>query len=915
MQRRISIGWLVVGIIAAFVAVFGALSRVYTDWLWFRDLKLSSVFSGIIWSQVRWGAIGALVVFAILFANFMVAKGRNLINFSSFIDIEAIRTRSTRVFSWIIAGISALVAFVIGGSLASEWMVFEQFFKATPFGKTDPIFGRDAAFYVFHLPFWQLLYATAMGALAITTIGVVLLYFFNRAVSLGEGGLVIDPQARRHLAVLIGTLFIVKAFGYRISLFNLMYSPRGVVFGPSYTDVHASIFAYKALFIIAIVSGLLVLLNLFMRTFRPMTVGIGLLIVMSLLLGSAYPAFVQQFTVEPNELAKEMPYIEHNIATTRYAFDLDKVREQEFPAVKNSLTLAQIQANPGTLGNVRLWDYKPLLDSYNQVQINRAYYRFTDVDIDRYSVDNSYRQVMVAARELDHALLQPQARTWVNLHLVYTHGYGAVVSPTREVTSEGGPVLWIQNIPPESSKSLKVTRPEIYFGEMSNDYSVVNTKAQEFDYPVGEINAYTKYQGAMGIRLSSPLVRLAFAFRTGDYQLLLSDAIDRNSRVLFMRNISERVQKIAPFLLYDQDPYLVIGADGRLVWIIDAYTATSGFPYSQPAPNKTGYNYIRNSVKVTVDAYSGEVTFYQFDAQDPLVRTYAAIFPKLFKPLAEMPADLQAHIRYPMDLFSTQVAVYNTYHMTDPTVFYNKEDQYEFAAQQKAETAEPLAPYYVIMRLPGSDRDEFLSIMPLTPIKKKNMVAWAAARSEMAGYGEIVVYRVPKAETVYGPELIESFINQDPEISQALTLWGQKGSSVIRGNLLVLPVEKSLLYIQPLYLQSTGAAVPQLKRVIVSTFSDRGPVMAETLEAALGRLFQGSPTGPVTPGQPGQPTETVADLSQRAVSLFTLAQEKLRAGDWAGYGDTMAQLDAVLRQLAATVPSSGPKLPQPEPQP
>jgi uncharacterized membrane protein (UPF0182 family) len=600
----------VVGIITAFVVIFGALSRFYTDWLWFRDLKFSFVFTGILWAQTRWALVGGLIIFIALFSNFMLAKGRSLVSFSAFIDIETVRNRASRIFGWILAGLSAVVAFIFGSSLASEWMVFEQFFHTTPFGKVDPIFGRDASFYVFKLPFWQLVYATAIGVLVIATIGVALLYFFNRSISIGEGGLVIDPQARRHLAILVGLLLFVKGLGYRISLFNLLYSPRGVVLGPSYTDVHASIFAYKALTIIAIASGLLVLLNLFYRSFRPLAVGIGLLVVMSILLGGVYPAFVQRFTVEPNELAKEKPYIEHNIAFTRYAFDLEKVREQEFPAEKNSLTLAQIQSNQGTLSNVRLWDYKPLLDSYNQVQINRAYYRFTDVDIDRYSVDSSYRQVMLAARELDVGLLQSQARTWVNTHLVYTHGYGAVVSPTREVTSEGGPVLWVENIPPVATKSIKVTRPELYFGELTDEYSIVNTKAQEFDYPVGETNAYTKFAGNTGVSLSSPLVRLAFTFRTGDYQLLLSDAIDRNSRILMYRNIMQRVQKIAPFLLYDSDPYLVISDEGRLFWMLDAYTKTNGFPYSQPAPNNKGYNYIRNSVKVTIDAYDGTVSFY-----------------------------------------------------------------------------------------------------------------------------------------------------------------------------------------------------------------------------------------------------------------------------------------------------------------
>ncbi|MGE5561374.1 MAG: UPF0182 family protein, partial [Chloroflexota bacterium] len=835
MRRRISIGWLTIGLIALVGVLFAALSRFYTDWLWFRDLKYGFVFTGIIWAQLRWGLLGGLAVFAFLFANFHLAKGRSWVSFGSFIDIEAIRNRSGRFFSWLLAAASALLAFLFGSSLASQWLVLEQAAHATSFNLAEPTFGRDVSFYVFRLPFWQVLYATAMGVLLVAAVGVFLLYFFNRAITAGEGHLVIDPQARRHLAVLVSLLLIVKGLGYRISLFNLMYSPRGVVWGPSYTDAHANILAYKTLTVIAIVSGLLVLLNLFYRSFRPFLAGIGVLVVASLLLGTAYPAFVQQFTVEPNELAKETPYIEHNIRLTRLAFDLDKVKEAEFPAEKNSFTAQQLAGNAGTLGNVRLWDYRPLLDAYNQVQINRAYYTFKDVDIDRYSIGGSYRQVMLAARELDHRLLQPQARTWVNMHLKFTHGYGAVVSPTREVTSEGGPVLWLQDIPVHSSVGLNLTRPEIYFGEATTDYVIVGARTEEFDYPVGETNAYTKYQASSGIRLSSPLVRLAFAFRTGHYQLLLSDAVDSNSRILMERTVSGRVKKLAPFLMFDSDPYLVITADGRLVWMIDAYTVTSGFPFSQPAPGNVPFNYIRNAVKATVDAYTGEVKFYLFDATDPIAQTYGKIFPGLFAPLSEMPQDLQAHIRYPMDLFTVQMQMYKTYHMQDPTVFYNKEDQYDIPLQATTidQTSQTMEPYFVIMRLPGDDHEEFLSILPFTPLNKKNMVAWAAARNEMANYGEIQVFRLPKSETVYGPELIESFINQNTEISQALTLWGQKGSSVIRGNLLVLPVEKSILYVQPLYLQSTGAAVPQLKRIIAATFSDRSPVMAETLEQAL----------------------------------------------------------------------------------
>jgi uncharacterized membrane protein (UPF0182 family) len=548
---------------------------------------------------------------------------------------------------------------------------------------------------------------------------------------------------------------------------------------------------------------------------------------------------------------------------------------------------ALADAEPTTT-NIRLWDYRPVRDTYSQIQEFRLYYDFVDVDVDRYSLDDTYRQVTLSAREM--ATEQLQSRTWLNEHLQFTHGYGLVLSPVNEVTSDGLPELWVRDLPPRTVPGLEITRPEIYHGEKTDSYVFVNSTIEEFDYPSGDQNITTTYEGHGGVLMDSPLKRAAFAYRFGDVSVVLSNYLTRETRVMLYRNVHERVRQVAPFLLYDSDPYLVI-ADGRLIWLQDAYTATSMYPYSQPYYDR--FNYIRNSVKVTIDAYDGDVTFYVVDNQDPLIRAYAAIFPALFKPWDQMPPALRSHVRYPEGLFLIQAEMNNTYHMQNPTVFYNKEDLWATAHDVSGGTEQPMEPYYVILRLPGQEMQEFVLIQPFTPANKQNMVAWMAARCDGEDYGKLLLYKFNKQELVYGPLQIEARIDQEPVISSQLSLWNQRGSQVIRGNLLVIPIEHSLLYVEPLYLQAETGQLPELKRVIVAS-GDR-IIMTTTLDEALAS-FGGAPVTP--PPEEVEPTEpsNAHDLALSAMEHYERAQEYLQEGDWAGYG---AELEAMQNDLQA----------------
>jgi len=615
-----------------------------------------------------------------------------------------------------------------------------------------------------------------------------------------------------------------------------------------------------------------------------------------------YPGIIQQYIVKPNELAKETPYIKNNIRYTRLAYGFDKALEEPFP-VNDSMSYDDIKKNESTIHNIRLWDRRPLIQTYKQLQEIRLYYDFNSVDVDRYHLQNKYTEVALAGRELPASQLPERARTWVNMHLVYTHGYGIVMSPVNEFTSDGLPKFIVQDIPPRSSSSIAITQPEIYYGEETDEFTIVHTTTKEFDYPKGDQNEYASYQGKGGVQLSSYFRRLVYSLNLSDLNIILSRYITDQSRVMFHRVITDRDRTIAPFLAYDSDPYMVVGENGHLYWIHDAYTTTNMFPYSEPVNlgrDRSGINYIRNSVKVVIDAYNGDVSYYIIDPTDPLVQTYSKIFPVLFKPVKDMPKFLKAHIRYPMDLFIIQAKMYATYHMTDPQVFYNREDLWSIPQEIYKNTQQSILPYYIIMKLPGAESEEFILMLPLTPSKKDNMVAWMCARCDGDNYGQLLFYTLSKEKLIYGPMQIEARINQQPSISSELTLWGQQGSSVIRGNLLIIPIAHSFIYVEPVYLQSEQGEIPQLKRVIAV---QNGQLeMGKDLDAALRAVFsiEGVPEEQQQKALIGLPTGPLSTMAQEALNHYNKALEYLRNADWSKCAEEINQIHEILKTMAGS---------------
>jgi len=623
--------------------------------------------------------------------------------------------------------------------------------------------------------------------------------------------------------------------------------------------------------------------------------GIGAVVAVHLLGLNAYPTLLQRFRVTPNEIEAERPFIERTIKFTRLAFGLNKIETKEFPA-DEQLTAADLKRNESTINNIRLWDHRPLLTTYAQLQEIRPYYKFVDVDNDRYIIDGTYRQVMLSARELSHRHLQSQ--NWINEHLTFTHGHGVVFGPVNQVTSSGQPEFFIKDIPPQQTTSLKITRPEIYFGELANEYVLVRTKSQELDYPAGDQNVYTTYKGTGGVPIGSFGRKLIFAAHHASMRFLLSQDLTSESRILYHQQIQERVKKIAPFITFDRDAYVVIAQGGRLFWIVDGYTNSDRFPYSEPL-RRQGTNYVRNSVKAVIDAYNGTVEIYMSDSTDPIIQSFGKIFPQVFKPLDAMPDDLRAHVRYPQDLFTIQAQVYATYHMQDPQVFFNKEDLLSIPRRTIEGRERDMEAYHTIMRLPGEDKEEFILLLPFTPNKRDNMRSWLAARSDGKNYGKLTALEFPKAKLVYGPKQIDARIDQNTTISQQLTLWSQRGSQVLRGSLLAIPIEKSLLYVQPIYLAAEQGSLPELKRVVVA-FGDR-IAMEETLDQALQRIFGGKPAGesPQAPAAAAMAAPVKGDqsIARQALEHFQRSQELLKQGNWAGYGEELKRVENLLKEM------------------
>ncbi|MFZ2812536.1 MAG: UPF0182 family protein, partial [Thermovirgaceae bacterium] len=713
-----------------------------------------------------------------------------------------------------VVAIAAVLAVMNGLTVRSGWMTVLQYLNRTPFGKNDPIFGRDVAFYVFDIPFLSLLQGWLLSTLVTTLIGVALITVLAVLPRMrDENRFYLPPFARGHLSVLGALVVVLWGAGLWLERFHILLSPEGVVFGAGYTDVHVKLLALNIMVGLSLVVAALLVANIFRRTWRPAMAGAVLLVGASLLLRGLLPGIVQKYVVEPNEFAKEKSFIEFNIRGTLEAYGLDDQEIIDF-LPEDAVSAEDIRNEPDTIRNIRLWDYRPILRAFKQLQEIRTYYDFPDVDVARYTFNGSYRQVMLAARELDHGQLQNQ--TWVNQHLEFTHGYGLVMNFVNEVDTAGKPTLIVKDLPPQATVPLEVDRPQIYFGERRIPYSLVRTNIMEFDYPMGDSNVRTTYEGTGGVPIGGVFNRIMFALRFRDSQILFTNAITAESRILMYRSLNERLQKVAPFLLYDSDPYLAV-VDGKLVWIVDAYTATDRYPYSNPVSlsgTRQKINYVRNSVKAVIDAYDGSIVLYVYDPDDPIIRTWQGIFPALFTPADEAPAQLSTQIRYPMGLFLIQSEIYRTYHMSDPNTYYNKEDVWRLSTQ--ASTGDINA-YYLIMRLVGEEKAEFALIAPFMPVGRDNMIAWMAGRSDPPNYGQLLVYQFPKQKLIFGPSQVAALIDQDPEIAAQLSLWTQRGSDVIRGDIMVIPLGDSLLYVQPLYLRAENSDLPELKRVIVSS--------------------------------------------------------------------------------------------------
>jgi uncharacterized protein len=876
----------------------------YTDWLFFAETGYLSVFTTTIWAQTASALFFGLLMLVILQLNLHFANQGSFPLTGIFVlgggNVRVNRDDAMRLIRPLTTMATLALAFFAGNLGALRWEDLLLFSNRMDVGTADPIIGQDLGFYLFSLPFLDMVRGFAAFALVASAVLTIAVYYVRGGITITPVSFSVNPRVRHHLAVLVGIFCLVLAAGFYLDTFKLLLSHNGTFSGAGYVDVNSRLLTYRALTFLTPVAGLMLALYLWKASWRmallpPILVGALYLIGVRL-----YPVLLQKFKVAPNELTLETPYIENHIKFTRYGWDLDKIETVPFD-VDTKLSAADIAKNEATIKNIRLWDHAPLLKTYSQLQQIRTYYKFFDVDNDRYLVNGQYSQVMLSPRELSYGDLP--SKNWINERLIFTHGNGLTFGPVSRISKEGLPEFFVKDIPAVSFSDIKVTRPEIYYGELSNDYVVVKTKVPEFSYPTSTGNVNTTYAGKGGVVIDSLIKKALFAAHFRTEKILLSSDITPQSRILYNRNIAERVRAIAPFLRYDEDPYMVVDEKGTLKWIIDAYTASDRLPYSRPVTG--GINYMRNSVKVVVDAYDGTVDFYVSDPQDVLVKVYSRIFPKLFKPFSAMPVDLSKHVRYPASYLEIQAAIYSAYHMTDPKVFYNKENLWQIPALGD----KPMEPYYTIMKLPGEQKEEYILLLPFTPSNRDNLAAWLTARCDGANYGKILAYTFPRDRLIYGPKQIDARINQDSFISQQLTLWSQRGSEVIRGSLLVIPIEKSLLYVQPLFLAADKAGLPELKRVIVA-FGDQ-VVMEENLDLALQRLFGGkgevegavetTPAATAAPGAPAgaAPKAATSSLAKEAMSIYERAIALQRQGDWSGYGEELRKLEQVLRRMAS----------------
>jgi uncharacterized membrane protein (UPF0182 family) len=892
------------------VTIIPGLIGLTTDWLWFREVGYQIVFSKEITTRIVLFVIVAAIVYSFLSINVRLARsGPSKVPVLWRLSPEMPPVDVAASLMRVAMPVTLVLTFFFAMGATTSWMEFLQLTNRTSFGVTDPVFGRDIGWYVFVLPVIATVLTTLRSLVVLTLIGVVVIYLLRGKISLPPQRITLVPPADRHVAALLVMFLILTALQiWTVRIPELLYSTTGPLIGASYTDLHARYPALHVIAGVAIIGIGLVIYGMMTRRIVLFTLLAAVsYIVVSIVAGGLFPYGIQRFIVAPTELTREQPQLRSHIAATRAAWGLAGVEMRELTG-DAGLSLDDIRANSPTIQNVRLWDRAPLLQTFGQLQEIRTYYDFISVDDDRYVIDGRYRQVLLSPRELNSELL-PKA-TFINQHLTFTHGMGLTLGPVNEVTSEGLPVLYVKNLPPVSTVSLKITRPQIYFGELTNDHVFVNTKQTEFDYPSADASIYTRYAGTAGVPVGSILRRALFAVRFGAINILLSQDIKSESRVIYNRQVMQRVRTALPFLTFDADPYMVINSQGQLSWIIDGFTTSNRYPYSQRLED--GTTYMRNSVKVVVDAYNGTIDSYIADPTDPLIRTYEKVFPGIFKPMSAMPADIVKHIRYPRDLFSIQVALYGTFHMTDPKTFYNREDQWQIPSASDQKDEDDRFMRHLVMRLPEEKQAEYIYMAPFTPRGKNNLAAWIVARNDGANYGKLRVYRFPKQSLVYGPAQISARINQDTDISRELTLWDQRGSEVIKGELLVIPIEEALIYVQPIYLRAQGGQIPELKRVVVA-FQDR-VVMSETFESGLARLFSGdiqaarqqaadsagavadTSRAPAQPAQPGT-TGVNAALARAADNHYQRAIAAQKAGDWATYGREIQALGDIIRRM------------------
>ena len=945
MKTKIWIGCTLIFLLLAY-----SLVSVYPDWLWFENLGFSSVFKTMILTRFGFGAAIWIFLILIIAINLRVASRLSPIPgpdspFREGSGYTAQIGLSVKTLNILFLALILIASFVLASKGAVKWDLVLRYLYQGPFGNRDPIFGRDMGFYVFALPFY-LFIRSGLLVLFLLAAGLTIIWYLKNGalqivgeITQVEGApptlpkFKVVPGVGRHLAFLAGILVLLLAWGYQLKIYGLLYSTQGPAFGASFTDVHVKVWTYRALIVISIAFSGLLFFNAFRPAMKRLLIGGAVWVGAVLILSMILPMTIQKVVVKPNEFAKESQYIAHNIAFTREAYNLNKIREVNFQ-VNERLSLEELKQQRGTIQNIRIWDERPLLKTYQQIQSIRLYYDFNNVDVDRYVLGGQYRQLMLAARELVVSQLPAQANTWVNRHLTYTHGYGLAASPVNEVTREGLPRLFIKDLPPVCEAGLeKIVRPEIYYGEMTDQYVLVKTTSKEFDFPKGDKNVYSVYQGRGGVHINSFIRRFLYAVEFRDPQIFFTNYLTSESRIMYNRRIKRRVKAIAPFLSYDQDPYMVL-SKGRLYWILDAYTTSNMYPYStrSHSPFDRGIlNYIRNAVKVTIDAYNGDVCFYLLDEKDPIAGVYKRIFPALFKSFDQMPEDLKRHIRYPKDFFQIQATTYTRYHMEDVQVFYNQEDLWQLPDEMYGDSRQKMKPYYIIIKLPEGEREEFLLMLPFTPSKKDNMIGWLAARSDLPEYGSLIVYKLPKEKLVYGPMQIEARVDQQTEISRELSLWDQKGSRVIRGNLLAIPVLDAFVYVEPIYLEakqedntapttgeaptgglqklrsklssgssgadpSRAASLPELKRVIVA-FGNQ-VAMEHNLDLALSRVLgKGRSVEKADVPAATRFLET-SDLGNMALQYYNQAKENLRRGDWAGYGEQLKKLEEILKQIA-----------------